>query len=350
MTKKNILGLNLRELETLALDLGMPRFVGKQLADWLYKKGADRWGKMSNISQKNRELLAQEYEIGRFGYEQVQVSVDGTKKYLFRVDAGNPKATDKPLYIEAVFIPDRERGTLCVSSQAGCKMGCKFCMTGRQGFQANLMASEILNQLLSIDEFDRLTNVVYMGMGEPMDNLDEVLRSLEAITNDWGFGWSPNRVTVSTVGVIPQMKRFLAESRCSLAISMHAPDELTRRSLMPVQNANPIEEVVEALRLYEFTQHRRLSFEYILFQGVNDSPRQADAVAKLIKGLDARVNLIRFHTIPNSELRGCTREQMENFQKMLEAKGVLRTTIRVSRGEDILAACGMLSTKVNNVG
>lgn len=348
MKKENVLGRSQKELESLAEQLGMPRFVGRQVSEWLYKKQADRWELMTNISQKNRTLWAQEYEIGRFPYEQVQVSSDGTKKYLFQVDPLNPKAASRALYIEAVFIPDGERGTLCVSSQAGCKMGCKFCMTGRQGFQAHLMASEILNQILSIDERDRLTNVVYMGMGEPMDNLDEVLRSLNVITSDWGFGWSPTRVTVSTVGIIAPMKRFLEESRCSLAISLHAPDDALRRTLMPVQNANPIAEVIQALKSYAFTQHRRLSFEYILFKGVNDSPAHADAVVRLIRGLDARVNLIRFHAIPDSDLQGCSREQMEFFQKRLQSGGLVRTTIRASRGEDILAACGMLSTKANN--
>lgn len=349
-TKKSILlGLSLEELEALVTDLGMPRFVGRQLADWLYQKKADTWEQMRNISKGNREKLQDRCVIGRMPYRQVQTSVDGTRKYLFGVDPYNPSAAGKSLFVEAVYIPDGERGTLCVSSQAGCRMGCKFCMTGRQGFQANLMASEILNQLFGIEEFDRLTNVVYMGMGEPMDNLEQVMCSLNAITSDWGLAWSPSRITVSTIGVIPAMKQFLTRSRCSLAVSLHAPDEAVRRSLMPVQNAHPIAQVVEALRGFEFTNHRRLSFEYILFKGINDSEKQAEALARLLQGLDARVNLIRFHAIPDSDLNGCTREQMERFQNVLLAKGV-RTTIRASRGEDILAACGMLSTKANNGG
>lgn len=347
--KTILLGMSLGELQDYVKSLGMPSFVGKQLADWLYKKGASSWDQMSNISLKNRQMLEENCLLGRSSFVQVQASKDGTKKYLFQLAPENPKAKGRALFIEAVYIPDGDRATLCVSSQAGCRMGCHFCMTARQGFQAHLMASEILNQILSIEESRLLTNVVFMGMGEPLDNIDEVLKSLRAMTEAWGFGWSPSRITVSTIGVIPAMKRFLTESKCSLAVSMHAPVDDVRRRLMPVQHAYPIAEVVQALRSFEFTQHRRLSFEYILFKGINDAPEHAEALVNLLKGMDARMNLIRFHAIPDSDLQGCTRQEMEAFQQKLQAKGI-RTTIRASRGEDILAACGMLSTKANNAG
>ena len=336
MVKEVLFGKTLEELKQVAKDLGFPGFVAKQLADWLYKKKVTSIDEMLNISIKNREVLKEKFDLGLSAYNKVQESIDGTKKYLFK--------TISDQYIEAAYIPSENRNTLCVSSQVGCKMGCLFCMTGKQGFQKNLSAGEILNQMVSIDENDKLTNLVYMGMGEPMDNLDEVLKSLEIITSEWGFAWSPRRINVSTIGVVPAMRRFIEESECHLAISMHSPLNDQRKELMPIENVYPIEDVIQTLREYDFGRQRRISFEYIMFEGVNDSKEHALEVAKLIEGLHSRVNLIKFHPIPNSPLKGSSNEVMEKFKNVLETKKVI-TTIRKSRGEDIYAACGLLSTK-----
>lgn len=262
-------------------------------------------------------------------------SVDGTVKYLFRTPTRN--------FIEAVYIPDEDRATLCVSSQVGCKMNCKFCMTGKQGFTANLTANQILNQIYSIPEREKLTNLVFMGMGEPFDNLDEVLKVLEILTSEYGYGWSPKRITVSSVGLKKGLERFLNESDCHLAISMHTPIPSQRRDLMPAEKAFSITEIIDILHNYDFSKQRRLSFEYIVFKGVNDSLIYAKEIVKLLRGIECRVNLIRFHAIPDVDLEGVDMEAMTTFRDYLTQHGVF-ATIRASRGEDIFAACGMLST------
>ncbi len=335
MTKTPLLGKTLDELKAIATGLGMPSFTGKQLAEWIYQKRVSSIDGMSNISIKNRALLNEQYEVGRTLPVESQVSVDGTVKYLFK--------TTKNQFIESVFIPEEERATLCVSSQVGCKMNCLFCMTGKQGFGAQLTAQEILNQYYSIPESEQLTNIVFMGMGEPLDNLDNVLKTLEILTADYALGWSPKRITVSTIGLIPGMKKFLESSNCHLAVSMHSPFEEERLKLMPVQKAYSILKVLEELKNYDFSKQRRVSFEYIMFNGLNDTPLHAREMAKLLKGIDCRVNLIRYHAIPGIDLKTSDEKRMTAFRDYLTNNGVM-TTIRKSRGEDIFAACGMLSS------
>lgn len=337
-TKIPLIGKTLAELEQIANETAMPKFAAKQMADWLYKKRVADIADMSNLSAKHREQLTQSYCVGLYAPVNAQASKDGTRKYLFEVSG------KKQACIESVSIPDGERTTLCVSSQAGCKMGCTFCMTARMGFLQHLTTAEIINQIFSVSESAQLSNLVFMGMGEPLDNLDEVLRTLEIITAPWGMAWSPTRVTVSTIGVMPALKRFLDESKCHLAVSLHSPFDAERRALMPMQKAYPIEETVDLIRRYDWTGQRRVSFEYIMFAGVNDTPRHAAALAKMLRDFECRVNLIRFHQIPDSPLKGSAMPVVEKFKEMLLQKGV-NTTIRASRGEDILAACGMLSTK-----
>lgn len=290
---------------------------------------------MTNISLKNRERLNELFEVGYCSPSDEARSVDGTVKYLYRVANGH--------YVEAVYIPDGERATLCVSSQVGCKMNCLFCMTGKQGFSAHLTAAQILNQVLSIPESETLTNVVLMGMGEPFDNIDNVLRALQLMTADYGLAWSPKRITVSTVGVRRGLQRFLDESECHLAISLHNPFPEERLQLMPAERACSITDMMELLRRYDFTHQRRLSFEYIVFRGVNDTPAHARELVRLLKGVECRINLIRFHAIPGVPLEGVDMEAMTALRDYLTQHGVF-TTIRASRGEDIWAACGMLST------
>ncbi len=335
MTKTPLLGKTLDELKAIATGLGMPSFTGKQLAEWIYQKRVSSIDGMSNISIKNRALLNEQYEVGRTLPVESQVSVDGTVKYLFK--------TAKNQFIESVFIPEEDRATLCVSSQVGCKMNCLFCMTGKQGFGAQLTAQEILNQYYSIQESEQLTNIVFMGMGEPLDNLDNVLKTLEILTADYALGWSPKRITVSTIGLIPGMKKFLESSNCHLAVSMHSPFEEERLKLMPVQKAYSILKVLEELKNYDFSKQRRVSFEYIMFNGLNDTPLHAREMAKLLKDIDCRVNLIRYHAIPGIDLKTSDEKRMTAFRDYLTNNGVM-TTIRKSRGEDIFAACGMLSS------
>ncbi len=329
-------GMSPDELRAVAAEAGLKPFAARQMADWLYKKRTAAVAAMTNLSAAARQRLGElGYVAGRIEPCDVQVSADGTRKYLFPTLGGR--------YVESVYIPDGERATLCVSSQAGCRMGCRFCMTGRQGFRHNLTAGEIVNQVLAIPESERLTNIVFMGMGEPMDNIGPVLRAVEILTAEWGLGWSPTRITVSTVGVIPAMERLLRETKVHLAVSLHDPFDAERGELMPVQNKYPVREVVAALRKFDFAHQRRLSFEYIVFEGVNDSPRHVEGLVRLLKGLDCRINLIRFHAIPDSPLRGVSPERMKRFNGALNAAGITTTT-RSSRGEDILAACGLLST------
>ena len=291
----NLLGMTLPELQALCAELGFPRFTAKQLCDWLYKKRVDNIDAMTNLSLAQRARLNEMAYIGRETPVRCQVSKDGTKKYLFPV-------LDKH-FIEAVYIPDDDRATLCVSCQVGCKMGCRFCVTGQQGFHGNLSAGDILNQLFSIPEFERLTNVVFMGMGEPMDNLDAVLAATQVLTSDWGLGWSPKRITVSTVGIIPGLKRFLDESQCHLAVSLHNPVPQERLQMMPVQKAFPLNEVLALLRKYDWSGQRRLSFEYTMFRGENDDLAHAQKLVEALKGLDCRVNLIRFHESPEAPFK-----------------------------------------------
>lgn len=331
-------GQTLSQLEALCNRLEMPRFAAKQIARWLYDKHATTIEAMSDLSARHRALLAETYEVGLTAPEKVSISTDGTKKYLYR--------TSQNHFIESAYIPDGDRATLCISSQAGCRMGCRFCATGRQGLQHSLSTNEILNQIESLPERERLTNVVFMGMGEPLDNLDSLLPALEVLTSAWGFGWSPTRITVSTAGVASRLERFLDATQVHLAVSLHNPFPHERAEIMPVEKAWPIREVVEILRRYDFTHQRRVSFEYIVMSGLNDSPRHIRELCRLLDGIKCRINLIRFHKIPGSPYFSPDDRAMIAFRDALTAKGI-HTTIRTSRGEDIQAACGLLSTAQN---
>ena len=334
--KINLLGKTLPHLQELCAAEGFPRFAAKQLCDWLYKKRVESIDAMTNLSLAQRARLNEIAYIGRETPVRCQVSRDGTKKYLFPVLDGH--------FVEAVYIPEEDRATLCVSCQVGCKMGCRFCVTGQQGFHGNLSAGDILNQLFSIPEYESLTNVVFMGMGEPMDNLDAVLAATQAMTANWGLGWSPKRITVSTVGIVPGLKRFLDESQCHLAVSLHNAVPQERFAMMPVQKAFPLNEVLALLRHYDWSGQRRLSFEYTMFRGENDDLLHAQKLVDALKGLDCRVNLIRFHESPEAPFRTSMPTAIKSFQDYLNRHGVI-CTLRASRGQDIDAACGLLAGK-----
>ena len=336
--KQTLLGKTLPELQQVALSVGLQKFAGKQLAEWLYVRCASSFEQMTNISLKGRQALEEQYTIGRHEPVAEAVSKDGTKKYLFRLSGDEVKGD---VFIESVYIPDNDRATLCVSTQAGCKMGCKFCMTGTLGFHGQLPASEILNQIFSIPDSDQLTNIVYMGEGEPMDNIDHVLRSLQVMTEPWGCAWSPKRITVSTVGVVTGLERFLKESECHLAVSLHNPFGAERQEIMPIEKRYHLTDVVAMLKQYDWQHQRRVSFEYICWHGQNDTIRHAKELVRLLKGLPCRMNLIRFHAGVDQAFASSDEKQMEWLRDYLSDHGIT-TTIRRSRGEDILAACGML--------
>lgn len=333
---ERLYGKSIAELQAICAELGMPRFAAGQIAGWLYRRGATGIDAMSDLSLRNRALLAERYTVGLSAPQRVQTSADGTKKYLYRTSEGE--------FVESAYIPDGDRATLCVSSQAGCRMGCRFCATGRLGLRHSLSACDILNQIASLPERDRLTNVVFMGMGEPLDNTGELLRALDVLTSEWGYGWSPTRITVSTAGVARELRRFLDSTNVHLAVSLHNPFHDERAEVMPIERAYPIADVVAILRDYDFSHQRRVSFEYIVMSGLNDSPRHVRELCRLLNGIKCRINLIRFHRIPDSPYFSPDDAAMVAFRDSLTARGIM-TTIRASRGEDIKAACGLLSAE-----
>lgn len=339
MNKKPLLGRTLAELSAIVAEFGMPRFSAKQIAQWIYQKRITEIDEMTNISKAARERLAEVYTIGRMAPQDVQRSNDGTIKYLFPTESGK--------FVETVYIPDGDRATLCVSCQVGCKMNCMFCQTGKQGWNGDLSATDILNQIYSIEKADTLTNIVYMGQGEPLDNYDAVMKSIGIMTADYSQGWSPHRITVSSVGLKKNLQTFLDESECHLAISLHTPIHEQRQQLMPAERQFAIADIVELLRKYDWNHQRRITFEYTMFGGTNDSQLHARELTKLLRGLNCRVNLIRWHRVPDVELNEVEMKTMEVFRDYLNAHGIT-TTIRASRGQDIWAACGLLSTKKMN--
>ena len=336
MEKEKLLGMTLDELKAVATEVGLPSFAAKQMAEWIYGKHVRSIDEMTNLSLKGRSALAEHYEIGCVPPCDIQQSIDGTAKYLFPTESGQK--------VECVFIPDGDRATLCVSSQVGCRMGCRFCMTGRQGFGGNLSVTDILNQVYSVPGSGLLTNIVFMGQGEPLDNLDAVLKATQLLTDANGWAWSPKRITVSTVGIRKGVERFLSESDCHLAISLHNPFHEGRLAMMPAEKANDTRELLELLNKQDWSHQRRLSFEYIVFGGLNDSEKHAKELVRLLSPIECRVNLIRFHEIPDTPYKGASEEKMIWLRDYLTKHGVT-TTIRASRGQDIFAACGLLHAK-----
>jgi 23S rRNA (adenine2503-C2)-methyltransferase len=333
--KRSFLGMSLHEIAKCVEMLRLPYFTAKQIASWVYDKRATSIDEMTNIKLKTRELLSEQFDVGRSEPQEIQTSADGTQKMLFATRDGN--------FVETVMIPDEGRLTVCVSSQVGCRMNCDFCMTGKQGFHGNLSATEILNQVYSAPDSEKITNLVFMGMGEPLDNYENVKKAEDLLQANYGLEWSPRRMTLSTVGLTPNLKHFLDDSNCHLAVSLHNAVPGERAKMMPVEKSTPAAQVIKLLRQYDWSGQRRLSFEYILFDGVNDSLLHARELVKLLSGLTCRINLIRFHTIPTSYMRPSSGTAMIRFREYLTAKGFI-CTIRASRGEDIAAACGMLST------
>lgn len=332
---ENLFGKTLTELQQLAEKQNWPAYTARQIAGWLYDRQVSSIDEMTNLSKKIREALKLDHHIELSPPKSVFSSVDGTKKYLFSLPGG--------YHVETAYIPEHSRHTLCVSSQVGCRMGCSFCMTAKQGFTRNLSTAEILNQVQSLPERNQLTNIVYMGMGEPLDNLEAVLNSLDILTSPYGYAFSPRRITVSTIGMLPALTRFLQNTRCNLAISLHSPFENERRFMVPMEKAWPMQDVLHEIRSFNLEKQRRVSFEYIVCKDWNHSIKHVNELARKLNGIKCRMNLISFHPIPGSHFRPPDKVDMDTFQAALNAKGII-TTIRKSRGQDIQAACGLLST------
>ncbi|QEN06067.1 23S rRNA (adenine(2503)-C(2))-methyltransferase RlmN [Thiospirochaeta perfilievii] len=336
INKKNLIGMTLLELESFVLTLNMKKFRAKQITDWIYNKKVTSFDEFTNFSKDDREKLKNSAVINSLKPSKVMVSKDGTKKYLFTIDSWKS--------IEVAYIPEKRRNTLCISSQVGCRMGCQFCMTDKQSLQRSLTSYEIINQILSLPEGDSITNIVFMGMGEPLDNYEEVTKVLDILTKPWGLNISPHKITLSTVGLIPKLKQFLQERECNLALSVHNPISDERSSFMPIERAYKVKDVIDVIRDFDMPKNRTFSVEYILFKDLNDSLKHVKALVKLLHGLRVKVNLISYHEIPGEDYKGLSYDNMVWFKDELKKRGVI-TTIRKSRGQDIDAACGLLSTK-----
>jgi 23S rRNA (adenine2503-C2)-methyltransferase len=331
--KNNLFGKTVSQIESVLSAYHLPSYTSKQIADWIYRKGIFDFYDMTNLNKPVRQLLNEQFYIQTLEPVRQTLSTDGTKKYLFKTGTNN--------YIETAYIPEKKRSTLCVSSQAGCRMGCTFCMTSKQGFQANLNAGHIISQLHSLPEKESISNIVFMGMGEPLDNIDEVLNSIEIITGFYNISYK--KITVSTIGLLPQIQRYIDECKCPLAISLHTPFHDERKKLMPVENASPLEKIIKYIKDLRLDKQHRISFEYILFEGLNDTSAHIKELSRLLGGLKCRINLIKYHSLPNSALKSPGMDKMIWFRNQLTQKGLF-STIRASRGEDIQAACGLLST------
>jgi 23S rRNA (adenine2503-C2)-methyltransferase len=317
---------------------GLPSYRVRQVLRWVYQRRATSLGGMTDVPQAMRDALADAFAIPSLQPVTVQRSRDGTRKLLFRLPGGEP--------FESVLIPDAPRMTLCISSQAGCGMGCRFCATAQLGLKRNLRASDIARQVVAahdaLDDGERVTNIVFMGMGEPLANYDAVVDAIEILTAEWGQNFSNRRITVSTVGLVPQMQRLIEETNVNLAVSLTATTDALRDDLMPINRRYPLETLMAACRALPIGQRRRITFEYVLLAGVNDDDSDADRLARLLRGIRSKVNLIPFNAFPGSDFRPPLPHKVRSFQERLLAANV-SATVRHSRGPDIFAACGQLA-------
>ncbi len=339
--KINLLGLSRAGLERYFLEQGEQRFRAEQILKWIHQQGVKDFAAMTNLSVALRGKLETIAEISLPEVVGEQLSTDGTRKWLLRVDPQNS--------IEMVFIPENSRGTLCISSQAGCALNCAFCATAKQGFGRNLSSAEIIGQLwlarqLLAETADapRITNVVLMGMGEPLLNFEAIAPALDLMIDDCAWGLAKRRVTVSTAGVVPGIKQLAEHCPVSLAVSLHAPDDALRDQLVPINRSYPIKELLTACRDYVADDRRaKITFEYVMLDGVNDSAKQAKALARLLEGIPSKVNLIPFNPFPGAEFQRSSQANIDRFREILSAAG-LTTITRRPRGQDIAAACGRL--------
>jgi 23S rRNA (adenine2503-C2)-methyltransferase len=339
------------ELVDYALSLGQPAFRGRQVLPWLYRPGITAFKQMTDLAKGFRALLDERACISRFLAPEIEQSTDGAVKFGFRLEDG--------LMIESVLIPEEDRNTLCISSQVGCAMGCRFCLTGQMGLHRNLSRAEIVNQICAAQDWmrantqylpgpeQRLTNLVFMGMGEPLANIDNLLAALSILTEQRGLDFSARRITVSTCGLVPQMLELGQKSTVNLAVSLHAADNETRSSLMPVNKRWPIEELLNACKNYSHKKRQRVMFEYTLFAGINDSDADARKLAALLHDVPCKINLLAMNECPSLSFHSPPIERMLRFQQILMHANYT-VFIRKSRGADISAACGLLASKVES--
>lgn len=340
--RRDLKGMTRRELETFVEALGERAFRGRQIMRWIYHRGAEDFSVMSDLPKALRKRLSERARLSRLELIAEEESRDGTRKFLFGLSDGGA--------IESVLIPDEDRLTLCVSTQVGCAMGCRFCLTARGGFARDLTAAEIVDQVLQVRRLlpssKRITNVVLMGMGEPLANYQEVVKAIEVMEDDLGLGLSARRITLSTVGLLPELERLFADGvRCRLAISLNASDQETRQRLMPISRKYPLEQLLDVCRRLPLPPRERITFEYVLIAGVNSSPEDARRLASILKGIRCKVNLIPLNEAPEIPFRSPSREEILEFQRILIEAGYT-ALIRESRGADISAACGQLRGKV----
>jgi 23S rRNA (adenine2503-C2)-methyltransferase len=350
MPLADIQDLDLAALETWCADVGEPPYRAAQVLGWVHRRGADDFDAMSNLGKELRRQLAETFAIGRLVPSDVAQATDGTRKLLFALPPASPGM--RPASIESVLIPQtgrpggaRDRLTLCISSQAGCGMGCGFCATARMGLVRNLRPAEIVGQVTTAIRLaapESVTNIVLMGMGEPLANFDAVRLACEILTAEWGLAISPRRITVSTVGLAPQIPRFIADTRVNLAVSLHATTDEQRDRLVPVNRRYPLAALLAACREVPLARRKRITFEYVMLAGENDAEADARRLVQLLHGLRAKVNLIPFNPFPGAAYEPSPRMRVVRFQETLLSHGI-HATIRESRGQDIQAACGQLA-------
>lgn len=347
-SKTDLRNLTQEQIVSLVESLEQPAFRGRQIMAWLYRPGITDFSQMTDLAKVFRQVLAENCRISRFEKTAIERSSDGCVKFGFTLDDG--------YVVESVLIPEEERNTLCISSQVGCAMGCSFCLTGTMGFKRNLTTAEIVNQVCAVRDFlleepaenligpDRVTNLVYMGMGEPLNNLQNVLSSLSILTEPKGLDLTARKITVSTCGIVPKMRELGEKSSANLAISLHAVDDKTRNELMPVNERYGLEELLQACRDFPMPKRRRIMFEYVLLAGINDSDRDARILAKKLRKIPCKINLLPYNECPALPFKSPTRERTLAFQKIL-MDAHYSVFIRSSRGSDISAACGQLANK-----
>ena len=338
MVKVNLCGLTVSEIFDLIGHSGFTINHAVAISNAVYKKGFSDISKISKIPKKLKDELNAIAITGIFTPSTSELSADKTIKYLYRTESGKE--------FEAVYIPEDKRNTVCVSTQSGCRMGCKFCATGRYGFHGNLSAGEIVNQVISIPHASKVTHVVFMGMGEPMDNLEHVLKACRILSSEWGPAISSRNITVSTVGITPAIEEFLANSECNLTLSIHSPFTDERKRVVPAENIYPVHEIIRLLKNYPLKKKRRLTIAYVMIKGLNDTDLHLAEIKTLLKGSSIRINLLPYHMLPGNQNTASSAERMHFFKHELVVSGI-SASIRKSRGIDISAACGLLASGLN---
>ena len=345
--RENIYNTSFAELKSFFIDLDEKAFRAEQLWNWLYVKGIDELSGLNNISKNIINKINEQYYLYQFKVSRSLLSKDGTRKWLFKLEDGKE--------IETVYIPDKNRGTICVSSQVGCSLSCSFCHTGTMKFSRNLSTSEILGQVMYVKNIlndwnnktdkKKITNIVFMGMGEPLLNYDNVIKSINVLTDQKGLAFSKRKVTLSTSGVAPKILDFKDDSDVNLAVSFHSAFDEIRDILVPINKKWPIESLLDALKEYgKKRKHKRITFEYIMLEGINDSIKDAKELVKLIKSFKAKINLIPFNPWPGSNYKASSPDQIKVFKKFILDEGKLVATVRLPRGDDVFAACGQLKS------